>query len=143
MVMNFYLGGFYGSSLGLFDEKTWHLYKKHTEMNQPDKVFVFLDEREDAINWGNFYTDMKGAPTLTTAANPGAYMLSDMPGIYHGNACGFSFADNHAEIRKWKDPRTFPPMKYQSLIFDGFTETPSPRNVDVAWLQERSTRPAR
>ena len=34
-------------------------------------------------------------------------------------------------------------MKCQSLIFDGTTETPSPRDVDVAWLQERSTRPVR
>jgi prepilin-type N-terminal cleavage/methylation domain-containing protein len=143
MVMNLYLGGFNGKGGGTFDDKTWRLYLKHTEMNQPDKIFVFLDEREDAINWGNFYTDMKGAPTLTAAGNAAAYSLADMPGIYHGNACGFSFADNHAEIRKWKDPRTFPPMKPQSLIFDGTTETPSPRNVDVAWLQERSTRPIR
>ena len=143
MVMNLFLGGFNGKGGGVFDDKSWRLYRKHTEMNQPDKIFVFLDEREDAINWGNFYTDMKGYPTLSAAGNPAAYMLADMPGIYHGNACGFSFADNHAEIRKWKDPRTFPPMKYQSLIFDGSTETPSPRNVDVAWLQERSTRPVR
>jgi prepilin-type processing-associated H-X9-DG protein len=91
----------------------------------------------------NFYTDMKGAPTLATAGDSAAYMLSDMPGIYHGNACGFSFADNHAELRKWKDPRTFPPMKYESQIFDGSTETPSSRNVDVAWLQERATRPVK
>jgi prepilin-type N-terminal cleavage/methylation domain-containing protein len=142
MVMNLYLGGFNGTGgNGVFDTKTWRLYKKNSEMNQPDKIFVFLDEREDAINWGNFYTDMKGYPTLSAAGNPASYSLADMPGIYHGNACGFSFADNHAEIRKWKDPRTFPPMKYQSLIFDGTTETPSPRNVDVAWLQERATRP--
>jgi len=141
MVMNLYLGGFNGKGGGTFDEKTWRLYKKTSEMNQPDKIFVFLDEREDAINWGNFYTNMKGYPTLSAAGNPASYSLADMPGIYHGNACGFSFGDNHAEIRKWKDPRTFPPMKYQSLIFDGTTETPSPRNVDVAWLQDRATRP--
>jgi prepilin-type N-terminal cleavage/methylation domain-containing protein len=140
MVMNLWLGGFNGTGL---DEKSWRLYRKYSEINQPDKIFVFLDEREDAINWGNFGTDMSGAPTLTTAGNPAAYMLSDMPGIYHGNACGFSFADNHSEIRKWKDPRTFPPMKYESLIFDGYTETPSPHNVDVAWLQERATRPVK
>ena len=145
MVMNLYLGGFYGTGTGVFDDKTWRIYRKTGDLNVPGptKIFVFLDEREDAINWGNFYTDMKGYPTLTSAGNAADYMLADMPGIYHGNACGFSFADNHAELRKWKDPRTTPPLKPEQLIFDGTTETASPRNPDVAWLQDRSTRPIR
>ena len=145
MVMNLYLGGFDGSGYGLFDDTTWHLYKKYSDLNTPgpEKIFVFLDEREDAINWGNFYTDMSGSPTLSTSGNPAAYMLADMPGTYHGNACGFSFADNHAELRKWRDPRTCPPVKSESLIFNGYTETPSPGNLDVAWLQDRSTCPLR
>jgi prepilin-type N-terminal cleavage/methylation domain-containing protein len=146
MVMNLYLGGFDGTDgNGTFDGSTWRIFKKSTDLNvpAPDKIFVFLDEREDAINWGNFYTDMTGYPKLSAAGNAAAYKLADMPGIYHGNACGFSFADNHSELRKWKDPRTYPPMKSESLIFDGTTETPSPRNIDVAWLQDHSTRPLR
>ncbi len=145
MVMNLFLGGFGGTGGNVFDEKTWRLFRKTGDLNNPGptRIFVFLDEREDAINWGNFYTDMQGYPRPGNAGNPASYMLADMPGIYHGNSCGFSFADNHAEIRKWKDPRTFPPLKPQTLIFDGTTETPSPRNPDVAWLQDRSTRPIR
>jgi prepilin-type processing-associated H-X9-DG protein len=145
MVMNLYLGGFNGSSVGLFDDKAWRLYKKYSDLTTPgpEKVFVFLDEREDAINWGNFYTDMSGYPTLSALGNPGAYRLADMPGTYHGNACGFSFADNHAELRKWRDPRTCPPVKSEGLIFDGYSEMPSPDNPDVAWLQDISTRPLR
>ena len=145
MVMNLFLGGFYGTGGGVFDEKTWRVYRKTGDLNVPgpSRIFVFLDEREDAINWGNFYTDMKGYPMLSGAGNDPVRLLhaGGHAGIYHGNSCGFSFADNHAEIRKWKDPRTFPPLKSQSLIFDGSTETPSPRNPDVAWLQDRSTRP--
>jgi prepilin-type N-terminal cleavage/methylation domain-containing protein len=142
MVMNLYLGGFKGTGGGVFDAKAWQLYGKYSEFSPPgpSQIFVFLDEREDAINWGNFYTDMAGAPTLTGGGNPAAYKLADMPGIYHNNACGFSFADNHSEIKKWRDPRTCPPLRPQSLIFDGSTETPSPRNQDVAWLQLRSSR---
>jgi prepilin-type N-terminal cleavage/methylation domain-containing protein len=145
MVMNLFLGGFYGTGGGVFDSTAWLLYRKFNDLNNPgpSKIFVFLDEREDAINWGNFYTDMRGYPTLTGSANPGSYMLADMPGTYHGNACGFSFADNHAELRKWKDSRTCPPLKPQSLIFNGSTETASPNNPDVAWLQDRSSRPLR
>ncbi len=143
MVMNLYLGGFKGSGVGVFNDKTWHLYKKSSDLNIPgaDKIFVFLDEREDAINWGNFYTEMKGFATRTSPTNPGAYQLADMPGAYHGSACGFSFADGHSEIKKWRDPRTVPLLKKGALLFDGSTQTPSPRNQDVGWLQEHSTRP--
>jgi len=143
MVMNLYLGGFKGTGGGVFDAKAWRLYLKYSELSNPgaDRVFVFLDEREDAINWGNFYTDMTGAPTVKTGASPAEYMLADLPGAYHGNGCGFSFADGHSELKKWRDPRTTPPLKREALIFDGSSETPSPRNQDVAWLQFHATGP--
>ena len=148
MVMNLWLGGFYGSlpsfpgSTGVSD-KTFRLYKKYGQLSipGPSTIFVFLDEREDAINWGNFYTDMTGYPTGGTAGNPAAYMMADIPGAYHHNACGFSFADGHSEIKKWRDPRTYPPLKKGGLTFTGGSSTPSPRNVDVGWLQDHSTRP--
>ncbi len=140
--MNLYLGGFKGSGTGVFDSKSWQLYLKYSQLAipGPDRVFVFLDERQDAINWGNFYTDMKGYPTGTSPGNPAAYMLADLPAAYHANGCGFSFADGHSELKKWFDPRTTPPLQPQSLIFDGAAETPSPRNPDVAWLQDHATR---
>ena len=143
MVMNLYLGGFNGKGGGSIDEKTWRIYKKQSDLNVPGPalIFVFLDEREDAINWGNFYADMKGYPYGTTAGNPAAYMLADLPAFYHGpGSCAFSFADGHSEIKKWRDSRTTPPLKRQTLVFDGGTETPSPRNQDVGWLQDHSTR---
>ena len=143
MVMNLYLGGFKGTGSGVFDTRSWLLYLKYAQfaIPGPDRVFVFLDEREDAINWGNFYTDMKGYPTGTSPGNPGQYSLADLPGAYHGSGCGFSFADGHSELKKWRDPRTTPPLKKEGLTFDGTNETPSPRNQDVAWLQDHATRP--
>jgi prepilin-type N-terminal cleavage/methylation domain-containing protein/prepilin-type processing-associated H-X9-DG protein len=144
MVMNLYLGGFKGTDGNVFDDKSWRIYLKYSQLANPgfERVFVFLDERQDAINWGNFYTDMIGAPTLSNPkGSPGSYMLADLPGAYHGNACGFSFADGHSEIKKWRDPRTTPPLKQEALTFDGSTETPSPRNQDVAWLQFHATSP--
>jgi prepilin-type N-terminal cleavage/methylation domain-containing protein/prepilin-type processing-associated H-X9-DG protein len=145
MVMNLYLGGFKGTGGGVFDMKSWLLYSKYSQLAIPgaDKIFVFMDERQDAINWGNFYTNMKGYPTGTSPANPGAYSLADLPGAYHGNGGGFSFADGHCEQKKWVDPRTTPPLKPQGITFDGSSETPSPRNPDVAWLQDHSTRSIR
>ena len=111
----------------------WRLYLKLTDMLIPGPAgtLVFWDEREDAINWGNFFIDMTGYPN-----QPGAVQFNwDWPASYHNRAGGLSFGDGHAEIRRWLDPRTIPPLS-------GTTQGPqiSPRNPDVIWLQERATR---
>ena len=62
----------------------------------------------------------------------------DWPGGYHNSAGGLSFADGHSEIRKWKDPRTTPPIKKGAFI--SLQPVPSPNNRDIIWMQERSTR---
>ena len=141
MVMNLYLGGFEGTTGNLFADGAYIIYNKTSDLNVPGpaRIFVFLDEREDAINWGNFYTDMAGYSTGKPSG--GSYMLADLPAFYHGNSCGFSFADGHSELKRWLDARTMPPLKHESLVFNGSTETASPYNQDVAWLQDKATRP--
>jgi prepilin-type N-terminal cleavage/methylation domain-containing protein len=138
MVMNLYLGGFGGTDGGGVISPAYIWYFKYGDLAIPgaSKVFVFTDEREDAINWGNFYTDMTGYPNT-----PGSYMLADLPASYHGSAGGFSFGDGHAEIHRWLDSRTTPPILKGALIFNGNKETASPGNKDVAWLQDHATRP--
>jgi len=148
MSMNLYVGGFVnddGSSQGTASWAFGTNYMIYGKLSQfgassaapADKVFIFLDMREDKVNWGNFMIDMTGySPT-----QPASYAFtSDLPGMYHDLACGFSFADGHAEMKRWRDPRTTPPPvpggDPLSVISD-----PSPNNVDVAWLQDHSTRP--
>ena len=141
MSMNCYVGGFVGTDGGWTWADPYSIYVKLTDINGgkgtpgPDRLWVFLDQREDRINWGNFMTDMHGyKPT-----SPAAYAFTqDMPGFYHHLAAGFSFADGHSEIHKWRDPRTTPPVQYETYVQDS---VPSPRNQDVAWLQDHSTRP--
>jgi prepilin-type N-terminal cleavage/methylation domain-containing protein/prepilin-type processing-associated H-X9-DG protein len=136
MVMNLFLGGYHGepptSGIGYI------LYRKYSDLNRPgpSRIFVFIDEREDAINWGNFGTEMPGYDPN----NPALYALSDLPASYHGQACGFSFADGHAEIHKWRDARTMPPLVEGGTVFNGIGSTPSPGNKDVEWLQDHTTR---
>jgi hypothetical protein len=93
--------------------------------------------REDLINWGNFMIDMAGySPT-----QPARYSFtSDLPGMYHDLACGFSFADGHSEMKRWRDPRTIPPLMDGGNPLANLSD-PSPNNVDVAWLQDHSSRP--
>ena len=57
--------------------------------------------------------------------------------MYHHRACGFSFADGHSEMKRWLNSRTMPALVQGGEINDGL---PSPRNQDILWLQERSTR---
>jgi prepilin-type N-terminal cleavage/methylation domain-containing protein/prepilin-type processing-associated H-X9-DG protein len=94
----------------------------------PAQTFVFIDEREDSINDCVFYVGMgrRGAQ---------AHII-DFPASYHNRAAGLSFADGHAEIRRWLDPRTTPPMKKDMPMKLG---VPSPNNPDVAWMQDRAT----
>jgi len=110
----------------------WTKYKKMSQVANPGPAMtiVFLDERCDSINDGEWCTSMYGWPNT-----PSQWKLIDFPGSYHGGAGGLSFADGHAEIHKWRDPRTTPPIgKVYSL------NIPSPNNPDVYWMMERSTR---
>ena len=61
----------------------------------------------------------------------------DLPGAYHHRACGFSFADGHSEIKRWRDDRTMPPLEPNGAIGDQFLASGNP---DIMWLQEKSTR---
>jgi prepilin-type N-terminal cleavage/methylation domain-containing protein/prepilin-type processing-associated H-X9-DG protein len=137
MSMNVYLGGFGGTDGGWKWANNWMLFRKASEFPpmSASRVFVFLDMREDSVDTGNFSTQMDGYSD--TAPNPRLYGFYDLPGFYHGNACGFSFADGHSELRKWRDSRTMPPVVQNGQVVDHFL---SPNNVDVAWLQEHSTR---
>ncbi|HOC56439.1 MAG TPA: prepilin-type N-terminal cleavage/methylation domain-containing protein [Verrucomicrobiota bacterium] len=117
------------------------IYRKTSDMTDPGpaKTAVFLDEREDSINDGMFVIAMEGAPIRPGAApTPNAYGIHDYPAAYHGGGGGFSFADGHSELRKWRDGRTMPPLQKGKNIDYSFK--PSPNNPDVAWMQENSTR---
>jgi prepilin-type N-terminal cleavage/methylation domain-containing protein/prepilin-type processing-associated H-X9-DG protein len=92
----------------------------------PSKAFVFIDEREDSIDDGAFGVDMVHVGAAITIIN--------YPASYHNGAGGLSFADGHAEIKKWLDPRTKPPIVRGDYIP---TYGTSPNNPDIAWLQER------
>jgi prepilin-type processing-associated H-X9-DG protein len=109
----------------------WVVFRKLGQMLNPGPAmtFVLLDERQDSINDGYFVTEMDGYPSLASTK------LVDYPASYHNNAAGFSFADGHSEIHKWRDGRTIPPMTTTLQL-----NNPSPNNVDVFWMQDHSTR---
>jgi len=92
----------------------------------PALAFVFLDERKDSIDDGYFGVDMVNPMASVTWVN--------YPASYHNGAGSFSFADGHSEIKKWRDPRTMPPIVEGAYVP---TYVASPNNQDIAWLRER------
>jgi prepilin-type N-terminal cleavage/methylation domain-containing protein/prepilin-type processing-associated H-X9-DG protein len=108
-------------------------YKTYFKSSQitdpsPSMLYVLLDEHPDSINAGGFANMM--------VESPAAARIIDFPASYHNGAAGLSFADGHAEIRKWVDSRTRPPVRYNANLQ---LNVASPNNKDMIWLAERTS----
>jgi prepilin-type processing-associated H-X9-DG protein len=127
MSMNCWMNYLFDVDIG---QDQYIIFRKYTDIQKPppSMAWVLLDEREDSINDGLFQTDLidRGASAR----------IVDYPASYHGGAAGILFADGHAEIKRWTDPRTTPPLNLDALIT---LDVASPNNPDVAWIQERSS----
>ena len=63
--------------------------------------------------------------------------IIDFPASYHNGACGFSFADGHAEIHKWIGSKIKAPASYtgtMSLNVDAGDSV-----EDIKWLSSVTT----
>jgi len=98
--------------------------RKQTDINNPgpSMAFVFIDENPWGIDDGFFVCD----PIKTVWIN--------IPASYHNGSGGLSFADGHAEIKKWRDSHVLncnsaPPLGVQQDASTG----------DLLWLQQRTS----
>jgi prepilin-type N-terminal cleavage/methylation domain-containing protein/prepilin-type processing-associated H-X9-DG protein len=145
--MNFYFGGFAGgnasegSGVGSWGG-LYPIYLKTTDLTYstspgPVNTWVFLDERQDCINWGNYLADMAG----DSPSEPSEYEFNeDMPGMYHNRAAGYAWADGHATIQHWLDYRTCPPLQPPPSEGPAVPALSVPRDVDVKWIQQHSVK---
>jgi prepilin-type N-terminal cleavage/methylation domain-containing protein/prepilin-type processing-associated H-X9-DG protein len=110
--------------------KKYRVYYKTSDIVNPGPAmcFVLLDEHPDGINAGGFANMM-----VESAGNA---RIIDYPASYHNGAGGISFADGHAEIRRWVDPRTRAPVHYNNNLQ---LNVASPNNQDMIWLAERTS----
>jgi prepilin-type processing-associated H-X9-DG protein len=95
-------------------------------------TLVFLDERADSINDGEWCSSMFGWDPY----QPASWYIVDIPASYHAGACGVAFADGHSEIHKWRDVALTIPMGHGP-------NTPAPNSKNAYWISEHSTRPRR
>jgi len=95
----------------------------------PANTFVFVDEHEDSI-WAGVFIAAPDASWSDT------FWIS-LPASRHSGAGVFSFADGHAETKKWLDRRTRVPVKrrWRSVV-----EHDCPHNPDVLWVRDRATK---
>jgi prepilin-type N-terminal cleavage/methylation domain-containing protein/prepilin-type processing-associated H-X9-DG protein len=109
----------------------WRIFTKSGDMIDPSPsgLWVIIDENPDSVNDAAFAVRMS-PPWPTT-------FWQDGPANYHGGGCGFSFADGHSEIKKWKDGRTLAlRTTYKSPFLYSVLQT---QNKDILWVQERTT----
>jgi prepilin-type N-terminal cleavage/methylation domain-containing protein/prepilin-type processing-associated H-X9-DG protein len=122
------------SNMGKGNDKQWYatahtIYLKITDMKKlpPVKAWVVVDEHPDSINDACFFTDVTRPAWV------------DMPASYHNGACGFGFADGHAEIKKWQEASTKIPIR---RVANNNWPAPS-GSKDWRWIVERTSEPQR
>jgi prepilin-type N-terminal cleavage/methylation domain-containing protein/prepilin-type processing-associated H-X9-DG protein len=127
MSMNAFVGNTGGGPINA----AWRQFLKTTDFRNPSGIFVTLDEHPDSINDGWFVFCSAADPNERTA-------WSDLPASYHNNACGFSFADGHSEIKKWLVGTTLRPVMKNE---NGFPVSIGNDTRDIAWVALRATVP--
>jgi len=104
-----------------------HQIKKMSELVKPppSMAWVFVDEHPDSINDAMLYVN-------TSVPVVGGVWV-DLPASYHDGACGFSFADGHSEIHKWKMRSTL-----QAVTYGSINNTLCRGSQDFGWVIERT-----
>jgi len=92
-------------------------------------VWLLMDENPTSINDG--YMAEYPPPGPTTAAD---LSWVDYPATYHNGACGITFCDGHAQIKKWLDSAVF-------HVPNPATAQPAQAGCnDLPWLQSVTTK---
>jgi prepilin-type processing-associated H-X9-DG protein len=89
---------------------------------EPAKTWLTLDEHPDSINDAFFVTD------------PAVNNWQDIPASYHNGAAGFSFADGHAEVKKWLSATSKYPVGF---VYPNVRQFDAAGRQDMLWYRER------
>jgi prepilin-type N-terminal cleavage/methylation domain-containing protein/prepilin-type processing-associated H-X9-DG protein len=114
----------YQGNLGPFATGEYQVILKSSEFVQgPVNTWVFVDEHPDSMNDAGFFNPQSKNSFV------------DVPASYHNGACGFAFADGHAEVHKWKG--VLNSQQAQKVRTTGLS-IPAPKvgDPDVAWLHD-------
>jgi prepilin-type N-terminal cleavage/methylation domain-containing protein/prepilin-type processing-associated H-X9-DG protein len=126
--MNAAMGGSPTLPSGAVNGKTYIAAHKTIDLvPSPSLIFVTLDEQGDWMDDSTFNFN----PGLTA----GTQIFREVPGSYHGGSGSLSFADGHAEIKRWRDTRiVLPVTKTRGQPAGSITVRTSD---DYDWLNDR------
>lgn len=114
----------------------------------PSMALVFIEEKDDSIDDGEFLVQYKDSVTGT-----GAPEIANVPACYHGGNQGLvSFADGHAEIHTWRS-QTVTGAPFDAGIVHWGSGVARPDNfksmcngdtinsfaLDIGWLQKHAS----
>ena len=113
----------------------FRVFKKQSDFGgaalSSSQIWVLIDENYRTINDGWFVASSYVSP-------PNNFVWVDVPASYHNKAGGLSFADGHAEIKKWRDTRLL--SATAGFINADPTVPPSPPGYgDLRWLQQHTS----
>jgi prepilin-type processing-associated H-X9-DG protein len=106
--------------------KVFRMLSDFNGLASPAMIFVLIDENPQTIFDGWFGNDC-----FQGTAQP--YTWVDMPATFHNNASGLSFADGHAEFKKWSDTAVL------AQTVANFTPAHQNPPNDLHWLQQRTS----
>ncbi len=113
-------------------------YMRATSVSDPKKLISFKSPGTKMLFVEEIYDGSAGNHNHDGWSYiPGNGTLWDPLGIFHSNACTFSFMDGHAERKKWVDKRTIIYCTSRTeAAARGFGKGQqfNPPNVDLAWL---------
>ena len=108
----------------------WKTYAKGSDIVSPTQTWVLVDEHPDSIN------DAACAVQMAVPGSTSARII-DFPASYHNGACGFAFADGHADIHKWVGSKIKAPVHYNTSLA---LNVPAEDSAgDVIWWSENTT----
>jgi prepilin-type N-terminal cleavage/methylation domain-containing protein/prepilin-type processing-associated H-X9-DG protein len=122
-----------GSSSGR-NQTAWRTYSKEGNIVNPSQTWVFVDEHPGSINDAAFANQMRDAETANAR-------IIDMPASYHNGACGFSFADGHSEIKRWRGKTIQPKAVFGQNVSLNIPAADS--RPDVLWFFQNTTASSR
>jgi prepilin-type N-terminal cleavage/methylation domain-containing protein/prepilin-type processing-associated H-X9-DG protein len=113
------------------DSGKWRQFLKQSQVPNPAMTWLTLDENPDNINDAFFIA--------SSSTNNSAW--GDIPASYHNGACGFSFADGHAEVKKWHGRLAELGKRqpyYQVPPGNTYAISSAPEKADWMWYWERT-----
>jgi prepilin-type N-terminal cleavage/methylation domain-containing protein len=105
----------------------YQVFIKQTDITKPapTMAWVFIDEHADSINDGFFRL------VLNQTAQ-----WEDAPASFHGASGALSFADGHAEIKRWSDANLKDRAVTRTAMAKPINALP---NTDLLWMEERTS----